>query len=92
MVLQVQNGSSGPEQLLASPAAANSMSTRLPAGEVYIVLYVRYMDSSATSPLGLPAGARLQSRALNLQPLVGAVVPSSGRRLLQGNLPPFLRT
>lgn len=79
---QVENGTNSPEQLLASPTVSNTISTSLPAGEVIVVLYVRYVDSAATSPLGLPAGARLQSRVLYLQPLLRASSAPGKRRLL----------
>ena len=83
---QELNGSTSPEQPLASPTVSNSISTQLPAGQVTVVLYARYFDSAATSPLGLPAGARLQSPALNIQPLLD---PQAGRRrLLQGSTGP----
>ena len=56
-------------------------------------MYVRYADSASTSPLGLPAGARLQAPVLQMQPLLlfpavaaADVDPlteaSTGRRLL----------
>ena len=47
----------GPELPLASPSVANWMLVSLPPGNVSIIAYVRYADSAATSPLGLPAGA-----------------------------------
>lgn len=76
---------------LAAPAVASWLQTRLPPGNVLVVAYVRYADSAATTPLGLPAGARLQSAPLQMQPLLqllaaaaapsGGVLQGSGRRL-----------
>ena len=83
--MQVDQGQNGPEQPLAVPTISNSISTRLPAGQGIVVLYARYFDSAITSPLGLPAGARVTSEPLNIQPLINAV-SATGRRL-QGMLP-----
>ena len=82
-LLQVMEGSLNPEQPLAVPTVSNSITTRLPAGQGIVVLYARYLDSAATSPLGLPAGARVTTGVLNIQPLVDSVGATAyeGRRL-----------
>ena len=78
--MQVGEGSLSPEQPLAVPTVSNSITTRLPAGQGIVVLYARYFDSAATSPVGLPAGARVTTGVLNIQPLV-ASFSATGRRL-----------
>ena len=75
-----------PEQPLAVPTISNSITTRLPAGEGLIVLYARYYDSAATSPLGFPAGARVTSQTLNIQPLTQT--SQLGGRRLHGKINP----
>ena len=88
--VQVINGSNSPEQPLATPSMANYITTRLPEGQGSVVLYVRYLDSTATSPLGIPAGARLASPILNIQPIIAANAPNLGRRLLGADSPFFV--
>lgn len=82
---------------LSAPTVANWLQVRLPPGNVSVVVYVRYADSASTSPLGLPAGARLQAPVLHMQPLL--LYPSfvvwpllqqqsaSGRRLMGSQAP-----
>ena len=95
MVSMLQVTEAGEAELpLAAPTVANWLQVRLPPGNVSVVVYVRYADSASTSPLGLPAGARLQAPVLQMMPLLlfpaiaagPASQPSSGRRLLHTQL------
>ena len=61
--VQATEDGTGPELPLAAPSAANWLLASLPPGNVSVIVYVRYADSAVASPLGLPAGARLQVRA-----------------------------
>ena len=60
LAVQTADGATGPELPLATPSTANWLQTSLPPGSVSVIVYVQYADSAVTSPLGLPAGSRLQ--------------------------------
>ena len=84
---QVTDGVTGAELPLAAPSAANWLLASLPPGNVSVIVYVRYADSAVTSPLGLPAGARLQ-----VMPQLRNRSPAQLASQLLASLPPGNRS